>query len=261
MTTEAWNSLVDAASSPYRRAGSFAWHFARGKLRLDPVFQHIISQGLIAPDARVLDIGCGQGLLASLLQAADAEARNGRWPAAWATAPSRARVTGIDLMPKDIERARAALGDSARFVCGDMRHTDFPANDTTVILDVLHYISVAEQDAVLARVRAALSPGGALLLRVGDAQARRGFVLSQWVDRAVTLVRGHRVMPLFCRPLMQWIATLQSLGFEVQSRPMSQGTPFANVLLVARVAAVVPAAVLPDASVRRLQSVTAEVST
>ena len=32
-----------------------------------------------------------------------------------------------------------------------------------------------------------------------------------------------------------WIALLDALGFDVQSVPMSQGTPFANVLLVARV--------------------------
>jgi hypothetical protein len=81
----------------------------------------------------------------------------------------------------------------------------------------------------------------ACALRVGDAQARRGFVTSQWVDRAVTFVRGHRVAPLFGRPLTQWIAQLQALGFDVQSRPMSQGTPFANVLLVARAALPLPA--------------------
>lgn len=255
MTAEAWISLVDAASLPYRRAGRFAWHFARGKLRWDPVFRHLLGQGLIAPNARVLDIGCGQGLLASLLQAADRLAQTGAWPREWAAAPSGASVTGIDLMPKDIARARAALGDSARFVCGDMRYTEFPANDTTVILDVLHYIAVAEQDAVLARVRAALSPGGALLLRVGDAQARRGFVVSQWVDRIVTFVRGHRVTPQFGRPLTQWVAQLQSLGFDVQSRPMSQGTPFANVLLVARVGAVAA-----GLSALHLQPINAEIS-
>ncbi len=242
MTAKAWSSLFDAASMPYRRAGSFAWHFARGKLRLDPVFRHLLGQGLIAPRARVLDIGCGQGLLASLLQSAGRLAQDGRWPESWAPAPLGAGVTGIDLMPKDIARAHAALGGSARFVCGDMRHTEFPANDTTVILDVLHYISVAEQDAVLARVRAALSPGGLLLLRVGDAHSRRGFLISQWVDRVVTFVRGHRVMPQYGRPLSAWVARLQSLGFEVQSRPMSQGTPFANVLLVARAAAKASAA-------------------
>ena len=55
------------------------------------------------------------------------------------------------------------------------------------------------------------------------------------VDRIVTFVRGHRVMPPFCRTLPAWRSQLETLGFEVRSRPMSQGTPFANVLPVARV--------------------------
>ena len=237
MTAAAWASLVDVASARYRHAGHFARHFARGKLRMDPAFQHLLSEGLVPAHARVLDIGCGQGLLASLLQAAQAAAQGGHWPSAWAAAPVGTKITGIEMMPKDVARARAALGDTARFVCGDMRHTDFPACDAVVILDVLHYITVAEQDAVLARVRAALVPGGILLLRVGDASSRRGFRISQWVDRIVTLVRGHRVVPQFGRPLAHWAASLRLLGFEVQSRPMSRGTPFANVLLVARLTA------------------------
>ena len=147
------------------------------------------------------------------------------------------RVTGIEMMARDVARARAALGDAAHFVCGDMRSTSFPLADAVVIFDVLHYVTTSEQDDVLARVRDALRGGGRLLLRVGDAAARRGFLASQWVDRVVTLVRGHRGVPSNGRPLAAWIARLQSLGFEVQSRPMSQGTPFANVLLVAQVGA------------------------
>jgi SAM-dependent methyltransferase len=231
----AWPSLIDAASAPYRQAGRFAWHFARGKLGMDPIFRHLLSRGLIPPGAQVLDIGCGQGLLASLVRAACA-AERGAWPSDWAAPPQGARVTGIELMRRDVERAQAALGDSAQFICGDMRHTTFPSADTVVILDVLHYVSIAEQDEVLARVRRALRPGGLLLLRVGDAASRRGFLASQWVDRIVTFVRGHRVVPQFGRAVAQWIAQLQSLGFEVRSQPMSHGTPFANVLLIARVA-------------------------
>jgi cyclopropane fatty-acyl-phospholipid synthase-like methyltransferase len=230
-----WPLLIDAASAPYRRAGRFAWHFARGKLGMDPVFRHLLSRGLIRPGAQVLDIGCGQGLLASLVRAACGAAERGMWPADWAAPPLGARLTGIELMRSDVERAQAALGDSAQFVCGDMRHTLFPSADTIVILDALHYIGIDEQDQVLARVRRALGPGGVLLLRVGDA-ASRGFLASQWVDRIVAFVRGHRVTPRFGRPLAQWIDRLKSLGFEVASEPMSRGTPFANVLLVAHVA-------------------------
>jgi SAM-dependent methyltransferase len=230
-----WRSLRDAAVAPYRSVGHFAWTYARGKLGMDPVFRHMLSQGLIAPNAHVLDIGCGQGLLASLLRAAEAAAAQGRWPNDLPPAPSGVRVTGIELMPRDIERAQAALGDKAGFVCGDMRHTPFPPADAVVILDVLHYIDIAEQDEVLARVRAALRPGGKLLLRVGDASARRGFRTSQWVDAIVTWVRGHRVLPVYGRPLVAWITQLEALGFGVRAVPMSQGTPFANVLLVAQV--------------------------
>ena len=231
-----WRSLVEAASAPYRAHGQFAWHFARGKLGMDPVFSHMLRHGLIAPKARVLDIGCGQGLLASLLREAHARAERGQWPADWASAPVDTRVHGIELMPRDVARAQAALGSSAEFVCSDMRQAPFPAVDTVVILDVLHYVSINEQNEVLLRVRLALAAGGVLLLRVGDAAARRGFAISQWVDRLVTRVRGHRVTPVYGRTLSVWIAQLESLGFEVQSLPMSKGTPFANVLLVARVA-------------------------
>jgi SAM-dependent methyltransferase len=231
-----WLALLDAASRPYRKAGLFAWRFAHGKLNMDPVFRHMLSQGLIPPRARVLDIGCGQGLLASLLRASHRLSQEGQWPGQWAPAPEAARVTGIELMPKDVERARVSVGDVAEFICGDMRTTPFPEVDAVVILDVLHYITVPEQNEVLARVRRALPIGGVLLLRVGDAASRRRFIVSQWVDAAVTVVRGHRVLPQFGRTLPQWIAQLESLGFEVRSQPMSQGTPFANVLLVARVA-------------------------
>lgn len=230
-----WDDLLDAASEPYRRSGTFAWRFARGKLGLDPVFRHMLATGLIPPNARVLDIGCGQGLLASLMQACSQFAHQGRWPKGWATAPARVRVTGIEMMERDVERARSSLGDAGEFLCGDMRTTPFPEVDAVVILDVLHYITVPEQDEVLARVRRALPVGGRLLLRIGDKASRRGFLTSQWVDAIVTRVRGHRVTPTFGRTLAEWKAQLEALGFEVRSeQPMSK-LPFANVLLVADV--------------------------
>ena len=49
----------------------------------------------------------------------------------------------------------------------------------------------------------------------------------------MTVARGHRVPPTWGRTLPEWKALLQGLGFVVRSIPQSQGTPFANVLLVA----------------------------
>jgi SAM-dependent methyltransferase len=230
----AWTRLHRGATERYRGSGRFAWHFARGKLGRDPVFRALLERGAIPAHARVLDIGCGQGLLASVLAACDGLAQAHAWPNTWAPAPTHTRYSGIDLMPRDIARAQlalAVLSPPPTLICGDMRTTPFPSCDVVVVLDVLHYIDIAAQDAVLTRIRAALDPGGRLLLRVGDASQRVGFAVSQWVDRVVTTVRGHRAPPTYGRTLDQWRSALQGLGFTVQALPMSRGTPFANVLL------------------------------
>jgi SAM-dependent methyltransferase len=240
MSDSAWRTLLDAACAPYRGAGRFAWHFARGKLGRDPVFRSLLERGDLPAQARVLDIGCGQGLLASLLATIDSHAPRGLWPAHWPAAPVGARYHGIELMARDVARAESALVElepAPTFVCADMCRAELPPSDVVVILDVLHYVDHAAQDALLARVRDALAPRGRLLLRVGDADSRPGFLTSQWVDCIVTLTRGHRVPPTFGRPLSGWVARLKTLGFKVQPVPMSAGTPFANVLLVAELAA------------------------
>jgi SAM-dependent methyltransferase len=235
-TDRAWAALHSAASQPYRATSRWAYHWARGKLRHDPVFRGMLTRGDLPANARVVDIGCGQGLVASLLQACADLQHAGGWPAAWPVAASASTYTGVELMPKDVARADAALRGLAlrpSFVCADMCKASVPACDVVVILDVLHYVDHAAQDAVLQRVRGALAPAGRLLLRVGDADHTRGFAWSQWVDRTVTWARGHRVPPTFGRPLKDWNAALQALDFTVRAVPQSQGTPFANVLLVA----------------------------
>jgi SAM-dependent methyltransferase len=233
MTTQFVKHLIDTAAAPYRSAGRFAWHFARGKLGGDPVFVGLLEHGLIGNKARVLDIGCGQGLLASWLLSAKAAQKNGTWPAHWPAAPNPASIHGIELMPRDVARARQALGNAAQFTVGDMCSTNFGQADTVVILDVLHYVSIEAQNDVLRRVRDALAPRGRLILRVGDAAAGLPFLMSVWVDRVVTFARGHRNSRMYCRPLAQWMGALQELGFRVTSLPMNKGTPFANILLVA----------------------------
>jgi SAM-dependent methyltransferase len=240
----AWREIFESACAPYRPGWSFssrwAWHWARGKLAQDPVFRGLLERGDLLAGARVVDIGCGQGLLACLLAACEQQSARGAWPAAWPAAPSCTAYHGIELLPRDVARGQAALatfarpGRRAHIDCADLRDAALPDCDLVVILDVLHYVERAAQDALLQRVRQALAPRGRLLLRVGDPTQSRGITLSQWVDSLVIAARGRPVSTRWTRPLPEWTALLQRLGFvSVQHVAMSQGTPFANVLLLA----------------------------
>ena len=217
--------LVGVASEPYRAAGRFAYHFARGKLATDPVFEAIRAHGLLDRSTRILDLGCGQGLLAAWLMAANVAASR---PQPWTS------FRGIDSVGRYVERARRALGDAAEFVVADVRAADFGSADGIVILDVLHYIEYSDQRRLLEKAHRALPTDGVLLLRVANAGGGFGFRLGKWVDRMILLASGRGLQQLHCRSTAQWRELLCSLGFDSDTIPMSAGTPFANVLIVAR---------------------------
>ncbi len=216
--------LIDTASAPYRAAGRLAYYFARGKLKTDPIFEAIQTRGLLAHRARILDLGCGQGLLAAWLFAA----RSG------SEASSPMAFHGIELVGRYVERARLALGAHANFTEGDVRRADFGYADGIVILDVLQYIAYPDQRRILERVHKALLAGGVLLLRIGDADGGLGFILTKWVDRMVSLAYGRGLQRLYCRTTAEWRELLWGVGFDTETLPMSAGTPFANVLIIAR---------------------------
>ena len=256
MTAPFFRALAREAAASYPPRDRFARHFAGGKLAGDPAFAHLLRAGLIPDGARVLDLGSGQGLLAALLLAARARHARGDWPPGWAPPPAPARYTGIELSARDVERARAmaanwapagvhlralesgagAKGDGgiATFIEGDIRTTEFPHCEAVVILDVLHYVDYDAQAEVLERARAALGPRGVLLLRVADEAPGLRFRFTVLIDKLAMRLRGHALPRLWCRPVARWRAELERLGFEVHAVPMSAGTPFANVLLVAR---------------------------
>lgn len=233
----AYRRLVELTAARYRPAGRTAYHFARGKLGRDPVFAALLAQGLFAGRHRLLDLGCGQGVLALMLATLQLDRDRLAWPAHWAAPPGPLRVLGRDLRTNAVRAAGVALagtGLADRFVVapGDVRTVPYEPCDAIAILDVLHYLAHDEQDAVLAACAQALEPDGLLLLRVGDAAQGARFRWTLANDALITLVRGG--WPRFAtRSAAHWRALLERHGFSVRTQPMSEGTSFANVLLVA----------------------------
>jgi SAM-dependent methyltransferase len=221
-----FRALARAASLAYPGGDRFARNFAYGKLKGDPVFKWILEERLVAPGSRVLDLGCGQALLASLLFAARVE---------------RLAYTGIDLRERDIERGRAmarvlspAAAGSATLRRGDICFDSYPKSDLIVMLDVLHYVDYRSQASVFDRVTEALAPGGTLLLRVADDDGSLRFRWTTLVDRLSNRLRGETIRKLYCRSLYNWREHLHRRRLAVTPVPMSAGTFFNNIVLLAR---------------------------
>ena len=226
--------VFEAATRSYRAAGKYAWCFAWGKLRHDPVFHALLCRGLLPDSGNLIDLGCGQGVLLSLLKAARDLHADGRWPVDWPPPPTRLALRGVDAHPGRVRIARRALDGGAQVELCDLREVELQACSVIVMLDVLLYLEEAQQERVLENAATALRPGGLLLLREPDADAGFAFSmtkLSAWLE---ALTRGKLGPKLHCRSAARWVADLSQRGFAVHAAPMSQGTPFCNVLFLAR---------------------------
>jgi len=195
----------------------------RGKLRVDPVYRELLDRG-IGKAGKVVDLGCGRGLLFSLILAAQGGAEG----------PT---LHGIEIAPDAARAARLALTGAATIVEGDLGDTAIPPCDVVTLLDVAHYLPVAVQDDLLVRARRALPEGGRLFVREADAAAGAGFLAVRVSERLAAIAGGNGLRRFAYRAVSDLSRRLELAGFTVTATPMGRGTPFSNVLLEARACA------------------------
>ena len=140
---------LDAA---WRRASAQDFEAAMPKLRkLLARFEGALE---VRPDLRYLDMGCGTGELTIAL------ARMGA-----------GHVTGVDILPRAIERARAfarelAAGDKVAFVCQDL-HAWVPERKFDVLLSFDAFEHIQDPRAMLVKMRALAAPGAIAAISFG----------------------------------------------------------------------------------------------
>ncbi len=123
--------------------GEHWWFVARRRI----VAALIAAQAPLAPDARILEVGCGTGSNIALLQ------RFGRVDAIEPDAPARA-----------VAARRSGLAVKGGFLPADEASIEDAAYDLIVLLDVLEHIP--DDLGALTTLRAKLAPGGRLLVTV-----------------------------------------------------------------------------------------------
>src|SRR5262249_58316512 len=76
-------------------------------------------------------------------------------------------------------------------------------HDALPILDVIHYLEPVAQETLLSRVRAALAPGGLLLLRICDTDAGLRSVLTRQQRSEEHTSELQSLTNLVCRLLLE----------------------------------------------------------
>ncbi len=204
-----------------RFAGRWRQGYVRGKLRSDPAFATIATLLTEAGAARpVLDLGCGMGLLGQWLRECG----------------HRGAYLGIDNDARKLRAGRVAAATLHPAL--DLRAGDLQAlpefSGHVVLLDALHYLARAPQQALLAACAQRLGAGDLLLIRSVLRDASWRYRITQ-AEELLAAASGW--MRTAARHIPEGDAlseNLGALGLRVTRQPLWGRTPFNSWLIVAR---------------------------
>jgi uncharacterized protein (DUF2062 family)/protein-L-isoaspartate O-methyltransferase len=238
--------LRETTSRRYLGAGAVQWEIVRGKLRYDPLYFAVLRAGMLPERGRLLDLGCGRGILMAVIVEAGRAWRQGAWDGAWPRPPLELELVGIERQARLARIAREALAGCATLHVADLvDHEPEPA-DAIVITDTLHHLPAEVQPRLLHRACSALRPGGVLVLREVDGSMRVRCALRcarRWL-RCWLRGRWHR--GLHFRPAETWRRLLEREGLSVRLTLPARGRVSASVIIEARKAAVAVPTVAAD---------------
>jgi SAM-dependent methyltransferase len=198
------------------------WHhyYARSKLGSDPLYPGVVD-ALRGSDAPVLDLGCGIGLLAHALRAAGLDLA----------------YHGVDNDAAKIAQARRAAGNAA-FSSVDFAVHDLagglPAHRGSVaLLDVLQFVPLPAQDAILDAAIAMLVPGAKLVIRTCLDDGSRRARTTRSIDTLSRALRWMNAGPEHYPEADAMQAKFAAAGLRAEFTPLYGNTPFNNWRVVA----------------------------
>jgi len=161
------------AIAQFKEAQKEAWaHFAPLETFTIPPAARLVKHARVQSGQRVLDVGCGTG------------------PVAVTAARKGARVTGLDLTPELLERARenSRIAEvDIEWRQGDAEELPFPDNTFDVVLSQFGHMFAPRPEVAVAEMLRVLKPGGTVAFSTWPPEL--------WIGRILAIVRKYAPKP------------------------------------------------------------------
>lgn len=199
----------------YREAPIGDRIYVAAKLHTDPLTRLLAE--LPGDFGRVLDAAAGRGQFGLFL-----------WELGRAS-----ELFGFDSDPRKVAAAELAVFGNAHFETQDLLEFREREVDTLLLIDVLHYLTLPEQDELLRRAARCVTRGRIVIRELDAGNAARSAVTRcfEWIAKISGYNRGRAGRHY--RPAHEIVGQLTGAGFSCEVLGASEGTPFANVLIVA----------------------------
>ena len=155
-------------------------------------------ESLLPKDGKILDIGCGFGLLSNYA----------------ALKSAKREVIGVDLSRKRINVAKSSVNgrNNVMFKVEDVKNLTSVKFDAMIMTDFLHHINYDEQNKIIKYAYKNLKVGGTLIIK--DVDKRRGivFFFHANIDKYLWNFGGD----IFFFPSKNLEKRLNGVGFKVR---------------------------------------------
>ena len=217
-----YRDLVDRVVVAYVDVSIRDAEAARARLLRDPVFPILVEDRAFDEGRRVLDLGCGRGLVGALI-------------GILVDRPEARSYLGVDLCDRYVRTARRVLEafPGCAVETTDLRDFDPPPADLVIVNDVLRFLPFGAQDALLRRLARVLPPGARMVLREKDAGGGWRFRFAALGDALEALVPGRPRHGSHYRRKDDLRNALVAAGFSVSDRAVARSVSAAWDLLEA----------------------------
>lgn len=206
-------NIPDSIFNLYKPVSRWESFYLRTRWRLCP-FELI--ESCIPSKGRILDFGCGYGMLSNFL----------------AERSSERSVVGIDMNPTRMEVASRSVFNrkNIHFHLGDVGSLEVSSFEAAAMTDVLHHIRDDQVEILLRKIHRCLGEDGLLAILDVDRKPFWKFCITYSIDSLL-----NPKDRLWYRPLGRLEEILKSSGFQTEKIIRADwGLPLADVLLLCR---------------------------